>query len=582
MSKIHWVERKAKKEVSDFDSIQEKICKIRGIDEPSRFFSPTENELFDPNLLKNVDLVIKRITKAIENKDKVCISFDCDVDGITSGVITYRYLKEYIGEENLSYIYSERGDGHGINEQIDLDFVKKKHIDEDGEIIGEARKERYELNSENIQKIKDSDLLIIVDSSTNDADGCKKIKEEYKTDVLIIDHHEVENENEYAVIVNPKQNGCKYPNKELSGAGVVYKVLTVLEESLGEAGNVNVEYFSDLVALGMYADVMPVDVYENRYLIMHGLRNIKNVGVKRILKGAKEDLFKLNSDSIGFSIAPLINGVARLNQIKLAIDILLTDDDDVAKKIRLKMHKLNEKRKIMQKEIIERYESMLDINHKIILISDDESSKGFNGLVAQNLASKYQRPVIVGRDHSGNFSGSFRSINSFNLKEFLSNSGLTEEVMGHNQAGGFTIKSEKIDELVEYIEENMPDLSETEQYYTYDFELSPQEIDDDLIKVIEYANLVTGNRFPKIVVRVNDILIESVNTIGKTMETRKFKTLGNLEMIKFKVSENYAREVNGFDSLDVIGDLSNNEWYNFKTKVKTITPQIKILDYKKQ
>jgi single-stranded-DNA-specific exonuclease len=115
-----------------------------------------------------------------------------------------------------------------------------------------------------------------------------------------------------------------------------------MEDTLGE---VDPDYYLDLVAVGMYADVMRIDVLENRYMIMQGLRNINNTGLTRILKGAKANLFKLNGDSIGFSIAPLINGVARMDNIKLAIDILLEDDDAKCKPIRLKMQKINESRK---------------------------------------------------------------------------------------------------------------------------------------------------------------------------------------------------------------------------------------------
>src|SRR5690606_32075170 len=177
--------------------------------------------------------------------------------------------------------------------------------------------------------------------------------------------------------VNPQQEGDEYPNKFLSGAGVVFKVIQVMEDMLGAQSKVNPFDYMDLVAVGMYADVMRVDVYENRYMIMNGLRNMKNVGLVRILKGGKVNMFKIDASAIGFTIAPLLNGVARMDNIKLAIDILLTDDDNVAKKLRLKMAKLNDTRKVLQKQIVEQYMTKVDQNNKVLVVFDEQSSKGF-------------------------------------------------------------------------------------------------------------------------------------------------------------------------------------------------------------
>jgi single-stranded-DNA-specific exonuclease len=326
--------------------------------------------------------------------------------------------------------------------------------------------------------------------------------------------------------------------------------------------------------------MMRVDIPENRYLIMHGLRNVKNVGLVRILKGAKADFFRLNGDSIGFSIAPMMNGVARLDNIKLAIDILLTDDDTEAKKLRLKMHKLNEKRKEIQKETVKRYMENIDDSRKVLVVMDDKSSKGFNGLVSQQLTDIYKRHAIVGRLHNGSLSGSFRSFGKFDLKQFLQDSCLVEEAMGHPQAGGITVKEENIEALIEYIENNLPELSEKEATIIYDFEINVDEM-GEYVRVVEQFNKLSGNGFPRILTKVNGITIEDVDTIGKTMETRKFKTFDSFELIKFKVSEDYASELSVFDEIDAVGELSVNEFFHFGLKQKIITNQVKLQDYKK-
>lgn len=565
---VNWIQRKAKVNPSSTDTPIEKIAKIRGIEDVDRFLNPTEDDLHDPYLMKNIEIASNRIIMAIKNNERIIASYDADADGITATTIMLRHLLNYT--DNVDYVYNERNHGHGIHEQTRLDFI---HPDEEPD---EDKKARYELNSENLRKIGEADLLIIIDSSSNDVEACKKLKEMNKNlDIIILDHHAIEQENPHVLMVNPQQHDCEYPNKFLSGAGVVFKVIQVMEDTLGE---VNAWQYIDLVAVGMYADMMKVDVLENRYLIMHGLRNMKNVGLVRILKGAKADFFRLDGDSIGFSIAPMINGVARLDNIKLAIDIFLTDDDSVAKRLRLQMQKLNDKRKEMQKEIVDRYMSKVDDSKKIIIVMDDESSKGFNGLVSQQLTDIYNRPAIVGRLHRGTFSGSFRSYGKFDLKQFLQDSCLVEEAMGHPQAGGITVKEENIDSLLQYVEDNLPEISEKGRVIIYDFEINADEI-NEYIRIVEKFNKVAGSGFPKIITRVNGITIEDVETIGKTQETRKFKTFDDMELIRFKVDENYASELSVFDEIDAVGELSVNEFYNFGLKQKVVTSQLRLQDY---
>lgn len=573
----NWIERRQRERPNEEDSIVDKIAKIRGIKDVNRFLNPSKNELFDPYKMKNIELASERIVEAIDNNERICISYDADADGITSSTIMIRYLKKYT--DNVDFIYNERSHGHGIYQQTRLDFITEDDVDENGEIINDEKLSRWKLNNDNLERVSNSDLLIIIDSSSNDVDACKKLIDDFGIEIIILDHHDIEDNNPHVLMVNPKQNDCEYPNKHLSGAGVVFKTLQVMEDILGDRGIVDPYDYMDLVAVGMYADVMKVDVLENRFMIMHGLRNMKNTGLVRILKGAKADLYKLNSDSIGFSIAPLLNGVARLDNIKLAIDILLEDDDSKCKPIRLKMHKLNEQRKVMQKELFEIYSKNIDINKKVLIVSDENSSRGFNGLVAQQLSTVYKRPVLVGRLHGGNFSGSFRGYGNLDIKEFLQDSELVEEAIGHPSAGGVTIKESNIEMLEKYIEDALPDLTGKEITHIYDLEIEVSDVEEH-IKPMEQFNLVSGNGFPKVIVKVNNITVEESECIGKTQETVKIRTFDDLELIKFKVNDEYASELGYFDSIDAIGQLHMNEFYNFGLKKKISTPQIILSDYK--
>lgn len=562
---MKWVQRKAKKEPSKNDEIIDKIAKIRGVEDPQLFLNPTEDVLHDPYLMKNIQDASNRIIRAIGENEKIVVSYDPDADGITSTTVMLRYLQNYT--ENVDFIYGERNDGHGIFEMI---TVKKLDAEKD--------KERIKHNMENSDKIRNADLVILIDSSSNDVEACRFIKEKLQTDIIILDHHEIEVLNPHVLMVNPQQEGCEYPNKHLSGAGVVFKTIQVMEDTLGQ---VDVWQYIDLVAVGMYADMMRVDVLENRYLILQGMRNIKNAGLLRILKGGKVNSYSgINADAIGFTIAPLINGVARLDNIKLAIDILLEDDDKVCMKLRLQMQKLNEKRKIMQKEIVERYSKIVDESQKVIFVMDDESSKGFNGLVAQQLSDKYSRPVVVGRLHKGSLSGSFRSYGGFKLKEFLS--GFDDEItlMGHPMAGGIVnFPEENLSNLYTYIQRHMPKLEDREPILMYDLEIKADEV-GEYLPYIERFNHLAGNGFPRIATRVNGITVDEAECIGETRQTVVIKTFDDLKLIKFRVDENYASELGYFDVIDAVGNIAMNEFYNFKTKETTRTKQIMVEDYK--
>jgi single-stranded-DNA-specific exonuclease len=297
-------------------------------------------------------------------------------------------------------------------------------------------------------------------------------------------------------------------------------------------------------------------------------------------------MYKLNGDSIGFSIGPLINGVARMDNIKLAIDILLEDDDAKCKPIRLKMQKINESRKVLQKTIVDQYMTKVNQSEKALIVMDEQSSKGFNGIVAQQLTDIYKRPAIVGRLHNGTISGSFRSYNGFKFKSFLAefNEGRLPsdgyiEALGHEGAGGIVLKQENLEELQEYINKNLPDLEDEEPTVLYDIEIEAEQV-AEYVKAVEQFNSLAGNGFPKIVVRVNGITVEEQACIGKTMETVKIKTFDEMELIKFKVNEHYASELGYFDVIDAVGQLSINEFYNFGTKKLTVTNQLMISDYK--
>lgn len=569
-----WKEKRPIIKPSENDSLTEKLLKIRGIneDEIIDFLSPSEEFLIPANLMRNIEVASERISAELDRGGKIIVAGDPDADGVTSLALLVLRLRElHENEDLIQYIYPQRDMGHGIHGQI---------------VCGNDYNEKeQELVAENIEKLKDADLLIIVDSSSNDIDGVRKLKDfneklSLKENVIIVDHHEFNDKetqdsiDELCIIVNPQHESCNYPNKTLSGVGVAYKLCTQIDELFGMGGYS--DKYLDLVAVGMVGDMMSMKNLENRYLVSMGLTDVQNIGLTRILKSGKVDMYKYNTIDIGFSVAPLINASARMGSLELAIELLLVKSDNEAKPIRLKMNKLNKERQKLQSEIASKYEDNIDLSQKIILISDNESNKGFNGLVAQSLAKKYQRPVFVVRNSGGICSGSGRSYGGFDTQSFLSELDWVE-ASGHKQSHGLVYPADKEDELIAYIEENMTNDVSKEEVIYYDMELNLDNVWEDFAE-IERLNRIVGTDFPEIKVKISSMVLDRV-AVGKTKkETVKFEVDNDVVFIKFKVHEDWLDHVGVFDKIEVIGTPSINEFYHFGLKEVIRTPQVIIRD----
>lgn len=589
---MKWIKREPPKtEYEYFDTdenIIERIAEIRGLDPEkiSDFLEPSEDNLNEPTLMRNLEKASLRIYDAILGEQKIVVSADIDTDGITSNTLTIRFLKEHgkVPDNNITYIYTQRDGGHGISAQL------KEHYDSKGQ-----KKELNELSYKNREILKDCDLLIIVDSSSNDYEGLKYVSDNYKCDIIILDHHDlnIRNDEDKEVIkriedmvtlVNPQHPECNYPNKHLSGVGVVYKVMTRVSQIMNEKLGVmpcNMNHYHDLVAVGMISDMMNVSNLENRYLMINGLRNFNNVGLRRIIKGAKGNPDFVTSTDVGFSIGPLINASARMGQIELALELLLTDIDtrkEGAMPLRLKMSKLNDKRREKQKNLTDYFKTKVNEDDKILILIDDErkSDSGFNGLVAQNLAQEYQRPCFILSERKNLYSGSGRSYGGFNTKDFIEKSGLATG-QGHQQSHGIDIPKENLDKLKKYINDNMPKIEESIIYYDLDLNIQNSE---QYISDIEKFNFLTGSGFPEIKIRGFNATVMDRNVIGSKKNTVKISLDNGFEIIKFNVDDKYAEDVDTFTEIEVIGKLGMNSWYNFSTKEMTHVPQIQIDDYK--
>ena len=358
------------------------------------FLNPDYSRLYNPFLLKDMDKAVNRILSALENKEKIIIYGDYDVDGITSTSILFLFLKE--------------------NGAI-VDYY-----------IPNRMEEGYGLNLEAINKIKDkgTDLIITVDTGITAVNEVALAKE-LGMDVIITDHHECQAEvpQAYAVI-DPKQEDCSYPFKLLAGVGVSFKLIQALAKKLNNENSIC--KYMDIVSVGTVADIVPL-IDENRILVKKGFEDIpntQNIGLDALLKVSGYKGGPVTTGLIGFALGPRLNASGRIGDAKRGIELLITNDKEKAKMIADELNEENKNRQAMEQEIfneaISLIEKEFDIkNTKVIVIAGEGWHQGVIGIVASKIVEKYYRPTILLTIEDGIAKGSARSVEGFNIFEAL-------------------------------------------------------------------------------------------------------------------------------------------------------------------
>ena len=315
---------------------------------------------------------------------KIIIFGDCDFDGAVSGIELYKILLNFTDNVELKFV--ERSAGHG-----------SKHI---------------------IEEIPDdTGLYIAVDSSSNDVEEMKYLASK-GIECLIIDHHAVTIDNPYAILVNPQQEGCNYPNKNSCGGLLVYKVCQVIDDYM----NTNFsEQYKDLPGLALLADMMSMREPENRYYAKYSLTQLNHAGLRSLFEGMNCDLSNLTSTDFLYGPSPAITAATRLDNIKLAIDLLMCiEPNEQIDSIVSELLKANEYRKQVQAEALERLKPTISTENKVVIVVDPTLGKGLNGLVGQELSKHFNRPAIVlGYGEDDTYAGSYRGLEDFSMMDLL-------------------------------------------------------------------------------------------------------------------------------------------------------------------
>ncbi len=418
-----------------FSKVLLKLMLNRKITEPEEmefFLNPTWDNLHDPFQINDMDKGASRLLKAIDTREKILIYGDYDVDGVTAVVLLYDFIEQKGGK--VEYIIPDRFE------------------------------EGYGLSLETLTRLQFTpDLIITVDCGINSVLEVSELAKE-GIDFIITDHHEQLDSLPPAwAVINPKRDDSKYPFKELSGVGVVFKLVWACmmhqgEDSLKES----LRKYLDLVALGTIADLVPL-VDENRFFVMKGLADFgaNRLGLKALNEESGLTDKDINVGNIAFMVAPRINAAGRLDTAGKAVELLLESNSlEKARQLAKELSKENKDRQELEKEVYEEAKKeiiergYLDTD-KVLVLAKEGWHEGVIGIAASKLVEEFYRPVILLSTQEGEAKGSCRSIPSFDMITGLSRChDCLSKYGGHTMAAGLTIEVEKIDSFRKKINEH--------------------------------------------------------------------------------------------------------------------------------
>jgi single-stranded-DNA-specific exonuclease len=561
-----------REKLSEFSDIVSHLLFHRGITDNSAaqdFLNPNyEKHSYDFGLLKDIDKTVERILQAVTQNEKICIFSDYDADGIPGAVVLSDFFKK-IGYENV-FVY-----------------------------IPHRNKEGFGLNSGAIEKISEdgAKILITIDCGISDVEQIQQATDA-GIDVIITDHHDPNGHQSSAyAVVNPKQPDCKYPDKNLCGSGVIFKVVQALVKKIRSDEKLSTEisektgvaleteltegwekWLLDMVGIATLSDMVPL-VDENRVFAKYGLlvmQKSRRKGFQKLLKIARLNQNQIAEDDVGFTISPRINAASRMDSPELAFQMLSTDDDVVANDVVKHLDKINNERKGYVAAMVKEINKVLSDNHdehidkKLVVYGNPNWQPSLLGLAASSIVGSHKKPVFLwGRGDGDNLKGSCRSDGSLNLVELMNNvdHGTIYGFGGHAMAGGFEVTDDGVfnlhDELEKaHIKTKSSEGDEGFGLINVDRKILIDEIDWKLFNEInKLAPFGVGNEKP--VFLLENVKVSSADKFGKTANHTKLllqKNNGsNLSAIKFfsDGDEKLSKVASG-DSVNLIVNLEKS------------------------
>ena len=515
---------------------------IRDAAAARRFFHPQLSELHDPFLMNDMQTAVERINKALAGKERILVYGDYDVDGCTAVALVYKFLRQFCS--NIDYYIPDRyEEGYGISKK-GIDFAAATGVR----------------------------LIIVLDC------GIKAVEEiayakSLGVDFIICDHHVPDSELPDAVaILNPKRIDNRYPDTNLSGCGVGFKLMQAFAQSNGIAQGRLVPLL-DLCVVSIASDIVPI-TGENRILAYHGLRSLNTnpgTGLRAIIEVCGLGDRELTMNDIIFKIGPRINASGRMQSGSEAVALLVENDFTEAMEQAERINLYNEARKDLDRQMTEEaVELVRDLpgldDRRAVVIYNEEWHKGIIGIVASRLTEQYYRPAVVLTRSEDLATGSARSVSGFDVyKAVQSCEDLLENFGGHTYAAGLSMKVENVPEFSRrfeaYVAEHIKD-EQTQATLDVDAVLDFKDVNFDFYRQLKrFAPFGPGNARPVFCTfRVYDYGTSKV--VGRGQEHIKLELVDNksntvMNGIAFGQSSQ-ARLIKTKQAFDIVYSIEEN------------------------
>lgn len=558
MKRKQWIVSKSNKDVAaqiaqdlSVDPFAALLVTSRGfedIDEISDFLDYDAPLTLDPLSIKDMDKAAERINRAIDDFELICVFGDYDADGVTATALLYSYL-ETRGANAIRYIPDRLSEGYGLN-------------------VGAIE----QLSGRGVK------LIVTVDNGVSAIEEAERAKE-LGIDLVITDHHKVGEvlPDAYAV-VDPHRADCPSTFKEMSGVGVAFKLVCALER---DSGDILIEEYGDLVALGTIGDVVTL-TGENRAMVRRGLRLLNDcprAGINALMESASISDKLFTASTAAFTVCPRINAAGRMGSANRALELLLCDDDKVSELVAYEIQKMNHERQRIEAIVFSVAERMINetdiINDKIIVVDGDDWHQGVIGIVAARITERYGRPSIVISRDGEMAKGSCRSIEGFSIYDAIEYaSEHLDHFGGHTLAAGIGLRTSDIQAFREKINEYARDKEMPFAIQKIDCKLLPSSIS---LEILDSMSLLepfgAGNPQPcfgLFGVRIDDIA--SISD-GKHIRMIVSKNGARTGVVYFGMQEKHFPFERG-DIVDLAVNLDKNI-YNGDTRVSVIVRAIR-------
>ena len=469
------------------------LMNIRGLDDAAhlREFLGEGEPLSDPFLLKDMDKAAARITRAVDNMEKIAVYGDYDADGVTSTAMLYSYL-ETRGADVIFYIPQREGEGYGMNMGA-VEYLKEQGVS----------------------------LIVTVDNGISSVQEVARANE-LGIDVVVTDHHRPQAILPDAVaVVDAYRPDDTSPYKHFSGVGIAFKLLMALEDGAGDVEDL-LEAYSDLAAIGTIGDIVPL-TGENRTLIRAGLERLSQSdrpGVQALLENAGIAGKALTSTNVAFTLVPRINATGRMGAPERAVRLLISGYEEEAEVLSEEICADNEERRRVEAEIAEA--AFADIEAKgymkdrVVVVDGENWHHGVIGIVASRVTERCGKPCMIISRGETEAKGSGRSIEGFSLFEAICACGdLLIKFGGHPMAAGITLKLENIEafrkRINRYAEEHFPQMPT--QTVTLDCKLNPAALSVSMAQSLTQLEPF-GNGNPQPVFGLFNMELSNVTPVG--------------------------------------------------------------------